>query len=268
VRRARFVVLAAVAAALVAAPPADAGPGPQVLVYGDSLVYEAAPYALGVLEEVAGVPGVVIGRPGGAVCDLFDRMQADAARFRPRAVVLAFSGNALTRCMEDRQGNRLTGDAWLAKYRHDLLLAIAIFRRVPTVWLGTAPISWFAERDGTDDVHRLEALARELARAQRRVRVADAAAGVLDDGRWARTKPCLPNEPCTGGVDTQGRRVNLVRSPDTAHFCPVPYPTFDQCPVHASGGLRYALGLLAPALRATDLWRADRAAGSMAAGWE
>jgi hypothetical protein len=213
-------------------------------------------------------PGVVIGRPGGAVCDLFDRMQADAARFRPRAVVLAFSGNALTRCMEDRQGNRLTGDAWLAKYRHDLLLAIAIFRRVPTVWLGTAPISWFAERDGTDDVHRLEALARELARAQRRVRVADAAAGVLDDGRWARTKPCLPNEPCTGGVDTQGRRVNLVRSPDTAHFCPVPYPTFDQCPVHASGGLRYALGLLAPALRATDLWRADRAAGSMAAGWE
>lgn len=117
-------------------------------------------------------------------------------------------------------------------------------------------------------MHRLAALYRELAARLPHVHVADAARAVLDErGRWTRTLPCLPNEPCTGGVDTRGRRVNQVRSPDGAHVCPVPYPGLPRCPVHASGALRDALGMVVPALQGAGLYDEQRFATSIGGGW-
>ena len=260
-------MVAVLALGLLGARSAAASPGPRILVYGDSLVYEASPYADDLLRTVARVDGVIVGMPGGAICDLLPRMRDDNARYRPTAVVIAFSGNALTPCMEDADGQPLRGDAWLAKYRADTLAAVAAFPRVPAIWLGTAPISFFAEHNGEDDVHRLAAMERAVALSHPRVHVTDSAASVLDHGYWTRTLPCLPNEPCTGGVDAHGQRVNIVRAPDTAHFCPVPYPKLEQCPVYASGGLRYALGLLVPTLRAQGLYDQGRVAASRASGW-
>ena len=49
----------------------------------------------------------------------------------------------------------------------------------------------------------------------------DAGAAVLDHGRWTDRLPCLPVEPCEGGTDAAGRHVNVVRSPDGTHFCPI-----------------------------------------------
>jgi hypothetical protein len=268
----RAFVAVALAAALVAGAavtsPARAASRPLVLVYGDSLVYEARPYADGILGDVARVDHQVVGLPGGAACDLLPQMRADAARLAPVLVVLAFSGNSQTDCMKDAQGNLMYGDALVAKYRADTVAAVIAFRRTaPPIWLATAPISLLSEKQGDDGDRRMAAMLHGLAAQNRRVHVTEAGAAVLDHGWWTRTLPCLPNEPCTGGVDSQGRRVNVVRAPDGAHFCPVAYPKLHDCPTYASGGLRYALGFLVAPLRSLRLYDEGRAGDSLGAGW-
>lgn len=274
--RVRAALVAALAVALVAAPAATrltaaegAGPGPQILLYGDSLVYEAEPYARHLMSDVARVEGTVGGVGGSATCDWLPGMRADAGRYRPKAVVIAFSGNAFGPCMRGRDGKPLQGDAWLARYREATREVIAIFTGIGAqVWIGTSPISLVAEKRGQDDVWRLARMAHELASQNPMVHVADAAAGLLDHGYWTRTRPCLTNELCIGGVDEHGRRVNVVRAPDTAHFCPVPYNgVTKRCPVDSSGAFRYALGLLVPVFRAMGWWDPAVVRGSIAAGW-
>jgi hypothetical protein len=271
VRIVRFatVALLVLGAAVANATAQASEPRPAVIVYGDSLVHEAASYVHRLVREVAGADAKVLGAPGGAPCDVLDEMQRDAARHRPAAVVLGFSGNALTACMEDERGRPLRGDAWLAKYRADVVAAIDALRPTAArVWLATAPISLHAERNGEDDVHRLATLYREIAASLAHVEVAEAARAVLDErDRWTLTLPCLPNELCTGGVDTRGRRVNQVRAPDGAHFCPVPYPGMASCPTHASGALRYALGMVVPALQGSGLFDQARFDASIGGGW-
>lgn len=267
--RVALVVTALLATLVAAAPTASARPL-RVVVYGDSLTTEATPYLHGIVNQVAGSDVLVRGAPGGATCDLFDLMAHDARTVRPAFVVVQFSGNNLTACMQDRQGRALTGAAWLAKYRADTIRAIQLLRpmRAP-IWLATSPISMLAERQGAEDVHRLAAMFREVAASRPGVHVTDAGRAVLDGGRhWSRTLPCLPSEPCYGGVDTSARRANIVRAPDGAHFCPTPKasPTAD-CPVWSSGALRFALGLVVVPLQSARMFdraRFDRTSG---AGW-
>ena len=263
-----FLVVALVAG-LLSARPATSAPV-RVVVYGDSLTAEAEPYLHGFVGEVAGSAALVRGAPGGATCDLFERMAHDAARVRPAFVVLQFSGNNMTRCMTDAQGRALTGDAWLAKYRADTIRAIELLRPMGApVYLATSPIGLLAEKKGEDDVHRLARMHREVAASRPWVRLADAGRAVLAFGRhWARTLPCLPKEPCQGGVDNNGDRVNHVRSHDGVHFCPVPNPGMgSSCPVWSSGAHRFALGLVVPGLRASGLLDEARFGRSAAAGF-
>jgi hypothetical protein len=260
--------VAAALAVLSLARPALAAPRPQVLVYGDSLTTEAAPYIDGFVDDVAGAASLVRGAPGGATCDLFDLMRYDGRHEHPSVVVLQFSGNNLTRCMQDRSGRPLEGDAWLAKYRADTVKAIELLRPTrASIWLATSPISMLADRKGQDDVYRLAAMYRELARRLPGVHVTDAATAVLAFGRyWTRTMPCLRNEPCTQ-VDTNGQRANQVRANDGAHFCPTPYPNGGVCPVWSSGAMRYAVGLVLPGVRAVGRFDRGRFERSWAAGW-
>lgn len=254
-------------AGVVVASPAQAA-RPLVLVYGDSLVFEAEYYAKNILRDVAQVDFQVIGIPGAATCDLLPRMRQDAARLSPSLVVIAFSGNAQTTCMQDGNGHSLTGDAHIAKYRADNSEAVAIFRRnAPAIWFATAPISLMAQTQNSDGDRRMAAMLRDLAGSNRRVHVTDAGAAVLDTGRYAHTLPCLPKEPCQGGVDRMGRPANIVRAPDGGHFCPVVYVKGMTCPVHASGGLRFALGFLVQPLQSIGWYDAGRAANSMGAGF-
>lgn len=246
---------------------ASASP-PLILVYGDSLVAEAAPYARDILRNVARVDERVVGYGGTAVCDQLDLMRHDAARYQPAVVVLSFSGNSLTPCMSDGRGGHLSGDAAVEKYRRDFIEAITIFRPgSPQIWLATSPISLLAEKRGEDGDRRMAAMLHQLAAKNSRVRVTEAGNAVLDNGWWTRTLPCLPNEPCTGGVDTKGRRVNTVRAPDGAHFCPTPSPVHRNCPTHSSGALRFALGFLVTPLRAIGWYDEGRAATSLGAGF-
>jgi len=262
-------LLAAVLALVVAlAPPAHSSPRPLVLVYGDSLVREAEPYLRDILDHVAQVDERVVGAPGAATCDVLPLMRDDAAHLRPALVIIAFSGNDVTPCMRDGHGQQLQGQAVVEKYRADISTAIAYFRPgAPQIWLGTAPISLGAQVKSEDGDARMRAMEHDLERVNSRVHVTNSGDAVLDHGWWTAMLPCLLREPCTGGVDTHGNRANRVRSIDGTHFCPVPYAVFDNCPVYASGGERYALGLLVVPLRAHGWYDAQRASLSLGAGW-
>lgn len=264
--------MVALAVALVAtvavARPARAA-GPEVVVYGDSLVYEMIPYANHLFRDVAGMQGHVIGVGGAATCDLLDEMRADAARFRPRAVVIAFSGNAFTPCMRGPEDEMPTREKYIARYRAASVEAVRIWRGgAPTIWFADPPINGWADPDDPE-TYPLQTMHASLARDNPRVRVVNAGAAVLWQGKyWTRWLPCLPRELCTGGVDIWGRPSNIVRSFDTVHFCPVPGGQTRDCPTHSGGALRYAIGMLAPVFQSLGRWEQAKVANSLAAGWQ
>jgi hypothetical protein len=270
VRRAIPLVIAAVAlvATLLGAPVAHAEE-PLVLVYGDSLLYESQPFAEQLLGQVGHVEFHVGGFGGAATCDFQSLFEQDAAKFHPVAVVLSFSGNAISPCMRNADGSFVSHDEWLRRYREDTIKAIATFRPgSPQIWLGTAPISRDTEAAGDYGVFDLAQMYRDLAAANPRVHVAESGDAVMWNRHWARWLPCLASEPCEGGVDVWGRPVNFVRNQwDGAHFCPAPFPVLARCPVYASGAMRYAGGLLIPVLRSMGRFDLQRAAGTYYATW-
>ncbi len=242
---------------LATATPAVTAPiaKPLVILYGDSLAWEAED---SFVEAFAGLSGVeVLTRTygGTAICDWLDEMHDDAARLAPGAVVLEFSGNNLTPCMQDVAGRGLTGDAYWARYRADTEAAIEIFGPTNTrVFLAGAPMSRVQATTGDFHGGLVNAMYAEIADQHDRTVYVDAGAAVLDHGRWTPTLPCLPTEPCTGGTDLLDRGLNEVRAPDGGHFCPAAEEAkrgvVAACPVWSSGAYRYANAMAAPVLAA------------------
>ena len=270
VRRGLLIVLlaAGLVASLLQAPAARAEE-PLVLVYGDSLLYESQVFAEQLLRDVGHVRYHVGGFGGAATCDFQSLFEQDAAKYQPVAVVLSFSGNAITPCMRNADGSFVNRQEWLRRYREDTIRAIATFRPgAPQIWLGTAPIARDQEAAGDFGVFELAAMYRELAAVNPRVHVAESGDAVMWNRHWARWLPCLASEPCQGGVDIWGRPVNLVRNQwDGAHLCPAPFPIVERCPVYASGAMRFAGGLLIPVLRSLGRYDAQRTAGTYWAAW-
>jgi hypothetical protein len=225
-----------------------------VILYGDSLAWEAEDSFVGRFADRPGVQVLTRTWGGTAICDWLDEMQADAAAFSPGAVVLEFSGNNLTPCMQDAGGHGLVDDAYWAHYRADAQAAIEIFAPSNTrVFLAGAPISRVQAL--TRDFHggMVNAMYEEIAAEHSGVvAYVDAGAAVLDQGRWTATLPCLPAEPCTGGTDLLDRGFNLVRAPDGGHFCPAAEEAkrgvVAACPVWSSGAYRYGNAMAAPVL--------------------
>jgi hypothetical protein len=91
-----------------------------------------------------------------------------------------------------------------------------------------------------------------MARSSPYGRYTDAGASVLSRGRWTETLPCLPAEPCTGGRNTNGTPVNVVRAPDGGHFCPgapaAVRGVTAACPVWDSGAWRFGNAMAAPVI--------------------
>ena len=101
----------------------------RVVLYGDSLAAESADLFREALAA-AGVADVQVKTFGGtAICDWLDRMQTDATVLAPTAVVVEFSGNALTPCMTDARGRSLVDDpvAYHDKYRTDAQAVLDVF---------------------------------------------------------------------------------------------------------------------------------------------
>jgi hypothetical protein len=136
-RRRRGRYLAGVAAVtLIGCVPAPA-PGP-VIVYGDSLTLEAAPYLQGL---------VVRARGGTAPCDWWWSMPYDAAHYQPRRVLVAFTGNLITPCTA-RWADRLTA------YR-------AMLAELARRWPST-PVTLIGGPDSTTGTYPYTAAIRQL----------------------------------------------------------------------------------------------------------
>src|SRR5262245_42844931 len=78
------------------APRVDGGGAPVVILYGDSLAWEAEEHFIAAITEGDGATAVGRTFGGNAICDFFDLMKDDALSLRPAAVVLEFSGNRFT----------------------------------------------------------------------------------------------------------------------------------------------------------------------------
>src|SRR5438132_1529333 len=108
----------------------------RVALYGDSLASEAVKPFIDAVT-VNGRAEVRTGVFGGtAICDWFDQMRQDAA-WQPDAVVVEFSGNALTACMAN---GRTSGTAWLQRYYTDAAAVLSIFPSTRVYFVAT-PIS-------------------------------------------------------------------------------------------------------------------------------
>jgi hypothetical protein len=237
---------AAMAAPMGPASPSDA----TVVLYGDSLAWEAQQAFRDSLVN-AGVGDVHTHTMGGtAICDWLDQMQVDAVELGPTAVVVEFSGNALTPCMTDLAGQSLALSPldYHRKYREDASTVLSIFQTAGTrVYFAGAPTTRHAEETHDTNATWLNTVYARLAGSAPEARYVDAGATVLRHGHWTETLPCLADEPCTGGSDSSGRAVNVVRAPDGGHFCPgapdANRGVTGECPVWSSGAHRYGTAM-------------------------
>jgi hypothetical protein len=220
----------------------------KVVLYGDSLAWEAQDSFRGALAA-RGISDVTTHTLGGtAICDWLPQMRHDRAALNPDVVVVEFSGNALTPCMRGDMGVPLSGQAYFEKYADDAQQILRIFGSgSTTVYFAGAPISLNAERAHDPETRRLNELYAVVVASQPDSRYIDAGTAVTDHGHWTKSLPCLPKEPCTGGRDPSGRLVNIVRAPDGTHFCPTAPAAVrgvtNRCPVWSSGAYRYGTAL-------------------------
>jgi len=218
-------------------------PGPhRIALYGDSLGMEAG-MDFTYLARAAGASALVRTYGGLAPCDFFASMASDAASWQPTDVVLEFSGDNFTPCMD---GDPIGSPQYYAKYRADIQQVIDILRPYGTrVFLSGIPYN--AWSGANPNIATLNQLYASVAGANSGVTYVDAGQAVMANGAYTQTLPCLAGEPCTGPSGT-----NVVRAPDGVHFCPTGNTTaegyFEVCDVYSSGAFRYAAAMLGPAL--------------------
>jgi hypothetical protein len=224
-----------------------AGAKRRVILYGDSLAFEARDaFALSLQSGDVEIVDRTFG--GTAICDRLERMRQDLHDLQPWAVAIEFVGNNVTPCMRGPAGP-LTGDGLVQKYRDDARTATELFAGagVRVYWMG-APASATPEAGDFARVRReYEAESDRLTFATPplpRVRFVDAGQAVLDGGRFTATLPCLPSEGAGDGC-VDGRIP--VRALDGLHLCPVRTSQgSDRCPVYSSGATRFGLAMAQP----------------------
>jgi hypothetical protein len=234
------------AVAVASIPPKPRVDQATVVLYGDSLAWEAEGFFMDALQA-AGVTAVVTRTYGGtAICDWFEHMERDAVALRPTVVVIEFSGNAFTPCMISADGVSLASsrEAYEQKYIHDAGEVVRIFSASATrIQFVGAPWGRGVEERNDPAATWLNRMYASLSASFPMVTYVDGGTVVLRDGHWTETLPCLPSEPCTAGTDANGVPVNVVRAPDGGHFCPVAADATrgvtSRCTVWASGAYRY-----------------------------
>jgi hypothetical protein len=173
---------------------------PHVLVYGDSLMEQAAAYVEATEINAAG---------GTAICDWTERILRDALVERPDLVVLQFAGNKFPfGCMAGH-----VDDAH-EKYAWDVA-NLAARLSVPILWVRTPP-----PLDNMNDLYAAQPLS------------VDAGAAVTENGRFVWDLPCLPDELAWCG---ERGRIMVRPWPDEVHLCPQ-LPT---CATYSSGARRF-----------------------------
>jgi hypothetical protein len=219
--------------------PAPSQP-PKVIIYGDSLTLEAWPTFKAVVEDHRVALAVRQAVGGSAICDFFDKMEADKEALLPTVVVLSFVGNDNMRpCLQGRPGTLLD------KYREDAQHAIDIWkaRGVQVYLVGTPPRVVGGSTPESPDANR--EMYFPLA-VNNGVGYIDAGHSVFNpSGFYQYHMPCLPDEGPQHGCGAGGLNGLIqVRAPDGLHFC----PTWNgdpngNCSVYASGARRFGFAM-------------------------
>ena len=242
------------------ADPNQAGADPsvhdplRVAIYGDSLAWESSQ---AFFDAVTARGRAIVRRGvfgGTAICDWLARMRTDERTWHPQAVVVEFSGDTFTACMHDSKGLPLSPTARDARYALDAQRVIRIFSpTVARLYFVDYPISAEEDPSPSAEWNRLNTIYAALAARSPRTEFVHAAHTVEDHGRYTDNLPCLVDEPCTGPIGLDGQHENLVRAPDSVHFCPngpeavngVTVP----CTVWSSGAYRYGIAMAAPIIK-------------------
>ena len=232
-RRALLVGGLVVVAVVVALVVALLGRPDRVVLVGDSIAVETAPYLDGAIDEE--LDRHVFG--GTAPCDWpLDEVGAKDGDL----VVVSFTGNSFTTCMADPAGGHLQGDALVAKYAKDLDAMVKGLRAAGAEVLLVGQPERGPGAGGVEEVRGINAIYERLAE-QDGVSLVDAGAALeTEQGAYAAELPCAPDEPECG---PSGR--NAVRNPDGVHLCPS--TSRGTCDVYSSGAFRFA-GAIADAI--------------------
>jgi hypothetical protein len=245
------IAITASVAAVVVGAALTIGKHQRVILYGDSLAFEARDAFALTLQRGNDIEVVDRTFGGTAICDWLDRMRQDLHDLQPVAVVLEFAGNNVTPCVQGPQGP-LTGPALADKYRSDARAATGIFAGagVRVYWMGAPPILGAQAGDFELIRHVYEAEPGRVTTATPPfgpVEYVDAGGAIVEGGRFSATLPCLPSEDAADGC-VDGRIP--VRALDGVHFCPVREgPGTDRCPVYSSGAMRFGLAMAGPVRR-------------------
>jgi hypothetical protein len=219
----------------------------RIALFGDSLAEDASSFFQAGLTAHGRAQVELQTLPGTAICDWFKAMTHVVGRMRPDAVVVEFSGNNLTPCVQNSAKQPLVGAALLARYQADAIKATQILiRHGATVYWAGAP----ADRSDTLSAQAaaVRSIYEQLPARFPQVHFVPAGTVVLLDGTtYTDYLPCLPNEPCTGPT-IGGKRTNRVRAPDGVHFCPVVVTGRHACPVWSSGAFRFGTAMAAPVI--------------------
>jgi hypothetical protein len=224
-----LVISVGLSACSTSTPPLSTEPQPEsVVLVGDSLAEQAAPYLEAMLEPIALVPRFF---GGTAPCDWLER---DLGITASSVVVISFTGNSTSPCMSDGVGGHLQGQAVLDKYQSDvdglIVEALTVGARVVLV---VQPAQAESLGGNLLVAGLNEAYTERSTPAD--IDLVDAGAAVENvDGTFAQALPCLPGEE---QCDPSGS--NVVRSDDGLHFCPGSPPP-GPCPVYSSGAFRFA----------------------------
>jgi hypothetical protein len=199
----------------------------EIVLVGDSLAQEASPYLQWLTAPLPLVPKFW---GGTAPCDWID---VDLESGPSSVVVISFTGNSLTPCMQDGDGVQARQDELIVRYRADVTVLVDRSRRSGArVVLVGQPLR-APDFDADREVEGINRIYRDLAARDRYVEFVDAGRDVeAPDGSYTERLPCeeLDSDCAPDGT-------TVVRG-DGVHFCPVVDES--PCPVWSSGAHRFA----------------------------
>jgi hypothetical protein len=250
--RSLMVLVASFAVLGVACRPAPPPPpAPTVIVYGDSFLTQAQAY-VAAHAAPAGWRVLLRQYPGSALCDWLPgstsgpgpNMGQDLETVPDiRAVVVVFTGNMLSQCVQGR------GDQ-VAVYTADSDIAAAFWKAygVSVAWVSPPG------QPGTVGPHPLAAVYQAVAAAHGQI-YADGGADLIDSisttDSWPVDLPCQSFDVAAGACSALGQPVQVRASATDGHLCvDTTYPGLTACPVYSSGVVRWGSAVASAAVAA------------------
>lgn len=230
----------------------------RVILYGDSLSVESAPYAQRAITASGRATFINRSFPATSPCDWYGAMDKDRTPTPPDAVIVTPFGNNMSSCeVQDGLRPKYASPAYWKMYRTMLTSVVNRYRAPTLVVLAAAPASRYdlAYNPGTSQKGQMLDLMRQVAAGRPNVVAVDAGASIEGTGgRYVRTLPCLPSEPCPNSPRPGSA---IVRAQDGVHFCPKIFSAtmalLGDCPVYASGAWRMGTAQASPVVEALGL---------------